>query len=267
MIQTEPQDIFSFGFDKVLNRQRVVQTTPIIYDAVNKIATELLNTLLLEQGATDNVIIDTVNQFMEFIVKGYDPAVPTEPNRSKIRMTAYSDVGIGGLIQILGRSARGKKNEPKKTQTGDVLLSLSGEGYQDSIGFATDDPLDISAYPSAEIQIIATEDYTSAARGAKIVFNTTTDGGEVLMTRMTIEANGSVSLGALSSSSLNVGGGTLDDSAIVELSSTTKGFLPPRMTTTQRNAISSPAAGLMIYNTTTNKLNVYTTTWEQVTSA
>ena len=38
---------------------------------------------------------------------------------------------------------------------------------------------------------------------------------------------------------------------------TTKGFLPPRMTTTQRDAISSPATGLTIYNTTTNALNVY----------
>lgn len=48
--------------------------------------------------------------------------------------------------------------------------------------------------------------------------------------------------------------------------STTQGFLPPKMTTTQRDAIVGPVAGLMIYNTTTNKLNVFTTVWEQVTS-
>lgn len=56
-------------------------------------------------------------------------------------------------------------------------------------------------------------------------------------------------------------------SSILDLVSTTKGFLPPRMTGTQRDAISAPAAGLVVYNTTTNKLNVYTTAWEQVTSA
>lgn len=45
--------------------------------------------------------------------------------------------------------------------------------------------------------------------------------------------------------------------AVLELVSTTKGFLPPRMTTTQRDNISSPGAGNVVYNTSTNKLNVY----------
>lgn len=62
-------------------------------------------------------------------------------------------------------------------------------------------------------------------------------------------------------------GGSVETSAIVEFSSTTKGFLPPRMTGVQRDAIATPAAGLIIYNTTTNKLNVYTTAWEVITSA
>jgi len=38
-------------------------------------------------------------------------------------------------------------------------------------------------------------------------------------------------------------------SAILEANSTTKGFLPPRMTATQAEAISSPAEGLLIYST------------------
>jgi hypothetical protein len=38
-------------------------------------------------------------------------------------------------------------------------------------------------------------------------------------------------------------------SSILEVSSTTKGFLPPRMTQAQRNAIASPAIGLEIYQT------------------
>lgn len=55
-------------------------------------------------------------------------------------------------------------------------------------------------------------------------------------------------------------------SACFEIASVNKGFLPPRMTTTQKNAIATPAAGLVVYDTTLNKLCVYTTAWETITS-
>jgi hypothetical protein len=44
-------------------------------------------------------------------------------------------------------------------------------------------------------------------------------------------------------------GAALNASAILQADSTTKGFLPPRMTNAQRSAISSPAVGLMVYCT------------------
>ena len=49
----------------------------------------------------------------------------------------------------------------------------------------------------------------------------------------------------------NIGIGTItpDASAALEVKDSAKGFLPPRMTYAQRNAISNPAAGLMIYCT------------------
>jgi hypothetical protein len=48
---------------------------------------------------------------------------------------------------------------------------------------------------------------------------------------------------------INADASTADPSAILDVKSTTTGFLPPRMTTEQMNAISSPAEGLMVYNT------------------
>jgi hypothetical protein len=55
---------------------------------------------------------------------------------------------------------------------------------------------------------------------------------------------------------------TINSSAILQAESTTKGFLPPRMTTTQKNAIASPATGLQIYDTTLNRPCFYDgTTW------
>ena len=54
-------------------------------------------------------------------------------------------------------------------------------------------------------------------------------------------------------------------SAKLDISSTTRGFLPPRMTTTQRDAIATPSEGLQIFNTTTKKINYYDgTVWQAI---
>jgi hypothetical protein len=54
-------------------------------------------------------------------------------------------------------------------------------------------------------------------------------------------------------------------SAILDIRSTTSGVLFPRMTTTQKNAIATPAAGLVVYDSTTNKLCCYNgSTWNDL---
>lgn len=57
----------------------------------------------------------------------------------------------------------------------------------------------------------------------------------------------------------NVGIGTQtpDNSATLEINSQSQGMLVPRLTTAQRNSISSPATGLIIFNTTTGCPNYY----------
>lgn len=51
-------------------------------------------------------------------------------------------------------------------------------------------------------------------------------------------------------------------SASFQINSTTQGFLPPRMTTTQKNAIATPATGLMVYDNVLNRPCFYDgTTW------
>jgi len=76
-------------------------------------------------------------------------------------------------------------------------------------------------------------------------------------TKMVIESDGAIGIGTTNP----------DVTAILDLSSTTKGFLPPRMTTAQRDAISSPLplAGLQIHNTTVDKVELFTgTSWKTI---
>ena len=55
-------------------------------------------------------------------------------------------------------------------------------------------------------------------------------------------------------SQTGIGTTTPHASAKLDVNSTNKGFLPPRMTGTQRTAISSPAGGLQVFDTTTNSI-------------
>jgi hypothetical protein len=71
---------------------------------------------------------------------------------------------------------------------------------------------------------------------------------------------------SINGQSVGIGIETPNASAILQADSTTQGFLPPRMTTVEKLAIATPAAGLMVYDTTLNKLCVFTTAWETITS-
>jgi len=57
---------------------------------------------------------------------------------------------------------------------------------------------------------------------------------------------------------------TWNQSALVEMRSTTKGLLIPKMTTTNRNAIGSPATGLLVYNTSVDSFQYYAGSWKNL---
>ena len=74
-----------------------------------------------------------------------------------------------------------------------------------------------------------------------------------------------LSLPVLSQVSVTTDGSDPDGSAMLDVKSTTRGMLIPRMTTTERDAVSSPATGLMIFNTTMNAFNFYNGTgWDKI---
>jgi hypothetical protein len=53
---------------------------------------------------------------------------------------------------------------------------------------------------------------------------------------------------------------------MLDISSNSKGFLPPRMTTIQRTGISSPANGLMVFDTDTKTYWYFSNTWKEITN-
>ena len=66
---------------------------------------------------------------------------------------------------------------------------------------------------------------------------------------------------------VGIGTVTPDPSAILDIQSTTQGFLAPRMTSVERLAIATPAQGLLVYDTDENYLYFYNSsnsTWERV---
>jgi hypothetical protein len=69
---------------------------------------------------------------------------------------------------------------------------------------------------------------------------------------------------AFAQNNVGIGTPTPDASAILDLSSTNRGFLAPRMTTAQRTAIAAPAAGLLVYDVTDNCYYYYNGTWNSL---
>jgi hypothetical protein len=78
--------------------------------------------------------------------------------------------------------------------------------------------------------------------------------------RSTLEVEDSVILASDTAHKVRVGGVTADDLTSVQLAvnSGTRAFLPPKMTTTQKNAITTPLDGMVLYDTTLAKLQVRT---------
>ncbi|MEO7265640.1 MAG: hypothetical protein ABIW38_12035 [Ferruginibacter sp.] len=75
------------------------------------------------------------------------------------------------------------------------------------------------------------------------------------------------STAAYTQSAVGIGTASPNTSAMLDVTSTTKGFLMPRLTSAQRTAIATPAAGLTVYETTTSSVWVYNgTTWVQLAS-
>jgi hypothetical protein len=70
-----------------------------------------------------------------------------------------------------------------------------------------------------------------------------------------------------STDNIGIGTASPENSAVLDIQSNNKGFLLPRLTQTQISAISGPADGLQVYNTTDGKLYIFvaiSNQWKEV---
>jgi len=188
------------------------------------------------------------------------------PSSANLAAAITNETGSGSLVFATTPTLNNPTASTSSTST--AALTVTG-------GTSTVDLLRLVATSDATFASVGFIDRNGVSRGSfgyagttaiafsNTVFFTATGGSRMLFSttgteRMTIAATGEIGVGTASPST----------KAMLDLTSTTKGFLPPRMTTTQRDAISAPPAGLMVYNSTTNKLNFYNgSAWEAVTSA
>lgn len=165
--------------------------------------------------------------------------------RSKLQVGATPTAMYGGYSPTAAyESIHGTANEANTT--GQVLFAIFREGASGV------------SYEGVAEFALGRYDASGTSTKARLDINVTgAQNGGTPNHAMSIYGDGRASIGT----------STGNANAILDLTSTTKPFMPPRMTTTQRDAVASPTAGMMIYNTSTNKLNVYTTAWEAITSA
>ena len=73
--------------------------------------------------------------------------------------------------------------------------------------------------------------------------------------------------GDILNGSLSIGSSTQEATALLTITSTTQGVLPPRMTTAQKNAISTPATGLIVFDTDLGTLEIFSGSWVSLSPA
>ena len=156
--------------------------------------------------------------------------------------------GANGLV---ARTASGTAASRTVTGTTNRISVTNGDGVSGNPTLTVPDAAQLNID-----DITGTGEVTVNEAGANLDFRVESDNSANMLV---VDA---------SADAIGIGTNAPSNKALMEFSSTTRGLLFPRLTTTERDAISSPPAGLFLYNSTTNKLNFYSgSAWEAVTSA
>ena len=187
---------------------------------------------------------------------------------------AQADVASGALTNATALGFRAKVSASNTIQLGNTNVTnvktsgtVTAAGFTSTVATGTAPLVVTSTTPVANLSIggnAATVTTNANLTGpVTSVGNATTIADGAITNAKVTDVAASKITGTFTSATVNgkviVGASSAaSSSAVLEASSTTQGFLPPRMTSTQRDAIASPAEGLLIYNTTTKSIEAYT---------
>lgn len=230
------------------------------------IGTSLPNTLLTVNGVASfgagTAALPSITAFWDLNTGAWFPAADTfavsTGGSERFRVTSAGNVGIGTSsptqkLDVVGASGLDGSTPITLRLNSTENNNWTSDAVPAQILFSTNDATGGAGYAGtrAAIKLHTNID----GKEGRLSFWTTTDGQSGLTERMRITAAG------------NVGIGTTDPnaSAILDVQSTTKGFRLPNMTSAQMYDIVSPAAGLMIWNTSSVNVSVYTgSAWANV---
>jgi hypothetical protein len=199
------------------------KSTGLLFQGVDTVGTGK-NTGLVQCGPSD---ANYVTSFLAFQTRTADALA------ERMRITDVGNVGIG-------TSSPGAKLDVSSSSF-NIVASRSTTSFAAFQRFA---PSGQSVYDFYTVNGVEVARIT--ADGSNILAFAT---GSAATERMRITSAGKVGIGTSSP----------DATAILDVSSTTAGFLPPRMSTAERDAIGggAPQEGLILYNVTTDKLQVF----------
>jgi hypothetical protein len=218
-------------------------------------------TITNDNGAYADSVVYLSPAYLEIAAYAAGASMNISTSQSTIQL---SDTGGFGTAEL------------KLTSTNDIRIQ---RGISDSILFHSTG-IDVGAYSATSNLLLTSNAYTKL-NGSTVSIGTNTgfydtfcsinnpDASRGSVVQIRDSGNDVIAAFYEDQSAfinrLGVGGGISSASAALAVESTTQGFLLPRMTDTERNAITSPVAGLMIYNTTDGKPSVYNgTTWNNL---
>jgi hypothetical protein len=205
--------------------------------------------LAAEHGSGGSLQVRAGFNFTNLVSTGAtDPIIFSINSTEKMRIDSSGNVGIGttaptAKLDVLGdfvaRTNASGGNSPlnvKNDSTASNTTKTTSLLFQGTDTVGTGKNVGLVQCGPSDANYVA----------SYLAFQTRT--ADVLAEKMRIDTNGSVGIGTSSP----------DASALLDVSSTTKGFLPPRMSTAQRDAIGGATQeGLILYNVTTDKLQVF----------